>query len=67
MEAVISRMKTVQAAAAREATTTEKAAEGGTPDLRFLAVSATIPNIEDVSYLPNVLFCCIVLSFTLGF
>ncbi|XP_071790611.1 uncharacterized protein [Asterias amurensis] len=49
VEAVISRMKTVQAAAAREATTTEKAAEGGTPDLRFLAVSATIPNIEDVA------------------
>ncbi|XP_038054687.1 probable ATP-dependent DNA helicase HFM1 [Patiria miniata] len=50
VEAVISRMKTVQAAVVRETTTNEKKqGEERTPELRFLAVSATIPNIEDVA------------------
>ena len=42
MEAVVSRMKTVQAAAAVPAE--------GNNSLRFVAVSATIPNVQDVSF-----------------
>ncbi|XP_022085821.1 probable ATP-dependent DNA helicase HFM1 [Acanthaster planci] len=49
VEAVISRMKTVQAAAVREATRKDRKEEEDAPGLRFLAVSATIPNMEDVA------------------
>lgn len=47
MEAVISRMKTIQAS-------TNRCPPGSlTPRLRFVAVSATIPNIQDVGlFLP---------------
>ena len=44
MEAIVSRMKTIQAASTWE--------EGGSrtrDKLRFIAISATIPNIADVS------------------
>ena len=44
MEAIVSRMKTIQAARTWE--------EGGSTvrdNLRFIAISATIPNIADVS------------------
>ena len=49
MEAVISRMKTVQSTMTRSSTS------GNTDSLdrvgmRLLAISATIPNVEDVSY-----------------
>ena len=43
MEAVITRMKTMMAARARSNV------DNGLPPLRFVAVSATITNIEDVS------------------
>ena len=43
IEAVISRMKTIQAAMGRSSV------ENFLPKLRFVAVSATIPNIEDVN------------------
>lgn len=39
MEAIVSRMKTVKASVASDSTS------GG---LRFIAVSATIPNVDDV-------------------
>lgn len=50
MEAVVSRMKTIQTAA--NANRVAGADDLGPTDrLRFLAVSATIPNVEDVSIL----------------
>jgi superfamily II helicase len=45
VEAVIARMKTIQAAKART-----KLNNSSSP-FRFIAVSATIPNIEDVRYI----------------
>ena len=45
MEAVVSRMKTVQISINKDAET------GTTPNMRFMAVSATIPNVNDVSQL----------------
>ena len=47
MEAVISRMKTVQASMAGSTGDTRNTPSRGT--IRFLAVSATIPNADDVS------------------
>ena len=47
IEAVISRMKTIQAAMGRSSV------ENFLPKLRFVAVSATIPNIDDVSVITN--------------
>jgi len=44
MEAVVSRMKTVQAAFSRES----RAAANPSKIMRFIAVSATIPNVDDV-------------------
>jgi len=44
VEAVVSRMKTIQAAKNRNSN------EQDGPDLRFLAVSATITNIEDLAH-----------------
>ena len=56
MEAIVSRMKTVRASVMWEK---EEALGGGevehgkrvgqTPSLRFIAISATIPNVDDVS------------------
>ena len=55
MEAVVSRMKTVQATISREsasATSNNMAAQAAADwGIRFVAVSATIPNTEDVSML----------------
>ena len=48
VEAVLSRMKTIQAARGRAKTAGPPA---NTLGLRFIAVSATITNIEDVSRL----------------
>ena len=45
MEAIVCRMKTVQASATYEG---RNSAHRKTPLLRFIAVSATVPNIEDV-------------------
>ncbi len=45
MEAIVCRMKTVQASATNEG---RDFARRRTPLLRFIAVSATVPNIEDV-------------------
>ena len=44
MEAVVSRMKTVQMSIKRESSNSNKMQA-----MRILAVSATIPNVEDVS------------------
>ena len=46
MEAVVSRMKTVQTAVDRERQTGTQLPE----NLRLIAVSATIPNVQDVRY-----------------
>lgn len=46
VEAIVSRMKTIRAAAGEGG-----GVEGGRGGLRFIAVSATIPNITDV--------CCV--------
>lgn len=46
IEAVVSRMKTIQAAMAWEEARQEGA--GAKTKLRFIAISATIPNISDV-------------------
>ena len=46
MEAVVSRMKTVQSSI-----TKEKARNGKMQAMRIIAVSATIPNVEDVGQL----------------
>ena len=46
MEAVVSRMKTVQTAVARERQTGTQLPD----NLRLIAVSATIPNVQDVRY-----------------
>lgn len=62
MEAVVTRMKTVQSAICRESETQLSSAAG----LRFIAVSATIPNVADVSvYLADV-FSCQPLALTLN-
>ena len=45
MEAVVSRMKTVQMSINSEI----RSQESKTPSMRFIAVSATIPNATDVS------------------
>ena len=42
MEAVVSRMKTVQACLSQ-------GQDQGVPTMRMIAVSATVPNVEDVS------------------
>ena len=42
MEAVVSRMKTVQACLSQ-------GQNQGAPTMRMIAVSATVPNVEDVS------------------
>ena len=44
MEAIVSRMKTIRSSLAAAQST-----DSGGPMLRFMAISATIPNIEDVS------------------
>lgn len=44
MEAVVSRMKTIQVAVNNFSSNNDK----GTSTMRFLAISATIPNIDDV-------------------
>ena|SRR6218665_20331 len=52
LEAVVSRMKTVQSAIARTQAASSSAVSGDMAvetNLRFVAVSATIPNIDDVS------------------
>ena len=56
MEAVVSRMKTIQAAMNR------LPGDSGhvTPRLRFVAVSATIPNISDVGNLNLVMKSCFI-------
>ena len=46
MEAIVSRMKTIQASIAWE----EGGGGGAKNKLRFIAVSATIPNISDVRW-----------------
>lgn len=51
MEAIVSRMKTIQASMTWEA---EEGQGGGARNkLRFIAVSATIPNIADVRFEPT--------------
>ena len=52
MEAVVSRMKTIQRAMGRETT----AAGGATSKhgIRFIAVSATVPNAQDVGQILSV-------------
>ncbi|XP_035691410.1 LOW QUALITY PROTEIN: probable ATP-dependent DNA helicase HFM1 [Branchiostoma floridae] len=52
MEAVVSRMKTIQAVVGRENVTNsqyESARAQSAAGIRFVAVSATIPNVEDVA------------------
>ena len=49
MEAIVSRMKTIQAARGWEEGEGAAASSGARNKLRFIAVSATIPNISDVS------------------
>ena len=56
MEAIVSRMKTVRASVMWEKEEALGRGEGQdgkpvsqTPSLRFIAISATIPNIDDVS------------------
>lgn len=44
VEAIVSRMKTIRSSLAATQST-----DGSGPMLRFMAISATIPNIEDVS------------------
>ena len=44
MEAVVSRMKTIQVAVNNLSNNNDKA----TSTMRFLAISATIPNVDDV-------------------
>jgi len=53
IEAVISRMKTIQAAMGRSSV------ENFLPKLRFVAVSATIPNINDASVISNLAYATI--------
>ena len=48
MEAVVSRMKTIQVAINNE-NKTSSATTAQTPVMRILAISATIPNVEDVT------------------
>lgn len=50
MEAVVSRMKTVQASRNRDLAESAEDVAGG---MRLVAVSATIPNVQDVSSYPN--------------
>ena len=50
LEAVVSRMKTVHSLNAVEL----KHTSADYPGIRFIAVSATIPNVEDVRQLPAV-------------
>ena len=45
MEAVVSRMKTVESALARSARESQTDYSG----IRFMAISATVPNVQDVS------------------
>ena len=45
MEAVVSRMKTVESALARSARESQTDYAG----IRFMAISATVPNVQDVS------------------
>ena len=53
MEAVVTRMKTVQSAVCREA---------GSAGMRLLAISASIPNVRDVSItIPSI---CLALIYT---
>ena len=47
VEAIVSRMKTIRSSLA--ATQSAGGSGDGGPMLRFMAISATIPNIEDVS------------------
>lgn len=47
MEAVVSRMKTVQVSINNDAK------ENDTPIIRFVAISATIPNVKDVGAFVN--------------
>ena len=44
MEAVVSRMKTVESALARSARESQTDYSG----IRFMAISATVPNVQDV-------------------
>ena len=46
MEAVVSRMKTIQIAINNEIISKD---DNSSPMMRFLAISATIPNVNDVS------------------
>jgi len=46
MEAVVSRMKTIQIAINNEITNKQ---DNSSPIMRFLAISATIPNVKDAS------------------
>ena len=48
MEAVVSRMKTIQVALQWQVKT-DAGDSDGPGDIRFVAVSATIPNVQDVS------------------
>ena len=48
IEAIVSRMKTIQAAMGWEGQEGERGKAGG--KLRFIAISATIPNISDVRF-----------------
>lgn len=53
MEAIVSRMKTIQASLSWEGS------GGAESKLRFIAVSATIPNIVDVSSIAPLLYVCV--------
>ena len=60
MEAVVSRMKTIQAAMNRLPGDSGHVSQR----LRFVAVSATIPNISDVGYLKLVMKSCFIYRIT---
>ena len=61
LEAVVSRMKTIHSLNATEL----KQTSADCPGIRFIAVSATIPNVSDVRRLPSKFFLQI-LSATYG-
>ena len=51
MEAVVSRMKTVESALTRSARENKTDYTG----IRFMAISATVPNVQDVSRVPLIM------------
>ena len=53
MEAVVSRMKTIQVAVNNLSNNNDR----GTSTMRFLAISATIPNVEDVRIMLSIPIC----------